>query len=919
MKYIVMLTVSITLFTLPGWADWDIRYHTANNWETAISNFGKFGQNENGDAGAFWPAGSNHNYIFGAGMWCGGVLPNGDTVVSVGYNPHTGQTEFAPGLPYTDPSDPQWRVYLSTDPDYPFDPVSFEDGYAVCNEFDVFYHMPDSFHDPEPLGITIAQKTIVWPKAWAGDVVFIKYIVRNDTTFTINDFYAGFCIDFDIGNEAGTAANDRCGADLDRKMFYGWQESAEPGWDTRGMLGMKLLSSQPLSSFKQFTLASEPHYDRERYLSLAGYDWITGLYEPYDTIWPPPGDQRILISAGPIASLTPGDSIVFDWALIASDDLEPPCPGLLQRADRAQVYFEYGQHHDVTVFSPNGGEIISGVYNITYSATSVTPDPILLDIYLYNEHGMDTVAYETSPTGTYTWDTGELPDCVLGRITVLAFDTTTFGWDMSDGYFTIDNPGNAPPYLQVLSPVSEIIYIDTFSNDTVFAYDTVSGLWDITWFARDPEFQDSLFIDIFCKTQYDTSFSVLASNEPNDSIYAWNTVPYRNGRATLIIETSDNEFTVAETVEVYLYNQISGGAMTHVTGLNNCVNLEVLVHKPWELTGHTYELRFQQYQCLIDTVDYYYYYRPEYIYEIIDSNTGAVVLDTYSLRNGYSPFYDRVVINDFSPLVDGFSIHACTYDPTTIRYENFHYDSVIVMSGTFPQDSIGFFFSGSRMWWGYRGTQLRLDWVTHTSGGLTLLVTDMTHGDTIPYAEYTTGALCENAYGWHFAGSINGSDPSDTLLHPNQINYLFLCGTRIRILVYTFVPEPGDYWIAYPTEHAPPMRGNVYRFTPYVGTQEYEVNALPLSFKLYPVPLRDAVTIYYALQYRQQVKLVIYDVLGRQVRKLKDGIDDPGSYSIMWHGRDDRSRKVAAGVYFCRLTTGESQEQTITQKFIVIR
>lgn len=118
----------------------------------------------------------------------------------------------------------------------------------------------------------------------------------------------------------------------------------------------------------------------------------------------------------------------------------------------------------------------------------------------------------------------------------------------------------------------------------------------------------------------------------------------------MIVQASDGEFTVAETVSVYLLNQISGGPIDTISGRNNCMDLSVLVHQPEYLTGHTYELRFLQYRAL----NYY----PEYIYEIRDSNTNAVVLDTYSLKDGYIYIGSRVKIMDFSPIIDGFSIEA---------------------------------------------------------------------------------------------------------------------------------------------------------------------------------------------------------------------------------------------------------------------
>lgn len=873
-------------------ADWHWRYNTIGEWQIFESNWGAVGGFTLSPG--YWPRGSGHNYIYGAGFWAGGILPNSDTIVTIGYGPHNSDWECAPGLPYTNPSDPQWRVHLSTDPIYPFPALSVEDGYAIFNDFDTTWHMPDSFHVREPLGITITQKTYVWPIDWAADVVFIKFVIRNDTTFTVNDLYAGFCLDFDIGDEGVMSANDRCGADLSRRLFYGWQDQAEPMWRP-GMLGLRLLSPDSLTSYKRFTLQQEPEWDRERYLTMAGYDYLTGVYEPYDTLWPAPGDQRILMTAAPLTSFAPGDSIVLDWALIATTDSMPPSANLAYKADKAQASYDAGQH-TVNLTNPNGGEIVSGTHTITYSASAATPNPLTVYFFLHTDSTLDTIALSQSNTGTYDWNTTLWPDGVLYRAAAVAYDTVTFGSDFSEGYFTIDNPGNAPPVFYVFTPEN---------------YDTISGIYDITWFARDPEFQDSLLIDIYFRSQYSSTFQTVVLDEPNDSIFSWHTVGLRNGSGTLIVETSDDSTTVAETLQVYVLNQVSAGMMNHISGMNNCVELSVLGHIPSLITGHTYELRFLEYRPVQDTI--YPSYYPEYRYEIVDSNTGNTVLSDYSLTGGYAYGVQYVTISEFSPIVDGFSIWAHSVSEQSISRTNFQNDSVRVVIGAYPQDSISIHPQFPNQWWPYRGARLQVDWEYNATGGLTIFATDLDYGDTIPYKPYGLGSNSDSAYGWCFHAA-NTDPPSDTLRATDS--YVFLCGQRIHFERSIPPPQVNDRWIVYPSEHSPPIGGNIYRFTPQVGIQGHEDTSPNLSFQTYPVPFTNSLTISYSLPHPQHVRLNIYDVLGRQVTELEDRIQDAGIYKIFWNGLDEKQQKVATGVYFCRL---ESDDNTITRKVISIK
>ncbi len=888
--------VVIFFFLSLSWAIWDIKINKIGQWEVCISNFGKFGQTMWTNAGAWWPRGSGHNYIFGAGIWVGAIAPDGDTLVTIGYGPHGAEYEFAPGIPYSNPNDAQWRVYLSTDVDYPFTPISVEDGYAVFNDFDPNYHVPN---DTRPIGITVRLKTSVWPKGWANDVLFLKYIIKNDTNYTINDLYAGFCMDYDIGNEAGANPNDRGGIDLPRKLFFGWQEQPEPGWDSRGMIGLKLLSPYPLSCFKRFTLSSEPNLDWQRYMAMAGYNWQNGNYEPFDTVWFPPDDQRVLISGG-VWNLSPGDSIILDWALIATYDSVPPSPEMEYKADKAQALFNTG-FHNVHILQPNGGEVISGNYPVNYTANSVTPNPLSLDFYLFSEHGIDTIALNQPNNNTYNWNTTLFPDGVLCRIFAIAYDTITLGGDISDGPFIIDNPGNAPPYLKVYSP-------ERYPYPTQI--DTLTRDFDITWFARDPEFLDSLYINIYFKSEYDSSFTPVATNEPNDSHFLWNTLSHRNGLGLLVLQTHDEEFTVAETVSVYLLNQISGGPVNHIFGLNNCVELACLVHQPEYLTGHTYELEFLPYRRIpSDSFANY----PEYIYKITDLNNGSIVLDTYSLKDAY--YYGGERFNDFSPIIDGFSIRAYTEGWNIISQTNFHNDSVRVVLGNYPEDSI--LLLSSFCWWAYRGSRLQIDWVIKSGGGLTLLVTDLDYGDTIPYKPYGTFSASnpDSAFGWCFTRYPPSGVPSDTF-RPGYDGCVNLCGQRIRLAATGTLPQPGDRWVVYPSQYSPPIKGNVYRFTPINYIAEVKSQFKSFNCQVFPVPCRDNLMVVYSLPEKQKVSLVVYDVLGRQVKRLIDGIESPGQHKIFWDGLDDRKRRVSAGVYFCRF---ETEGHSLIRKVVRLR
>ena len=83
-------------------------------------------------------------------------------------------------------------------------------------------------------------------------------------------------------------------------------------------------------------------------------------------------------------------------------------------------------------------------------------------------------------------------------------------------------------------------------------------------------------------------------------------------------------------------------------------------------------------------------------------------------------------------------------------------------------------------------------------------------------------------------------------------------------------------------------------------------DAVPTQFVLdqnYPNPFNPAARIRYALPTSEQVRLAIYDVLGREVTVLVDRQQAPGTYEVTFEAGD-----LPSGVYFYRLETGPFSE-----------
>jgi len=95
-------------------------------------------------------------------------------------------------------------------------------------------------------------------------------------------------------------------------------------------------------------------------------------------------------------------------------------------------------------------------------------------------------------------------------------------------------------------------------------------------------------------------------------------------------------------------------------------------------------------------------------------------------------------------------------------------------------------------------------------------------------------------------------------------------------------------------------------YSVYIGNEEYLINKqqsiMPVEISLnqnYPNPFNPTTNIRFAITEQQHVRLEIYDVIGRRVQVLQDGILQAG-----WHNAQFDGRSLASGIYFYRLQTG---------------
>jgi hypothetical protein len=361
----------------------DAKYLTINSIKMPIQNDAPFGQNPfTGRAGTEWPQGTGNMYIYGAGIWVGAQIPAGGggtkKVVSYGYNPNDGYSEWGPGIitsPYNadhgvaTPT-PTYPILLSTEisnwsssdslnwpkkmvidttvtpPETTFvlKFASTEDSWCHYNDADIDYH--DAFANPgDQLNVLVKQTTYGFSSQYDRHIIFVIWDIFNQGDRALDSVYLGITVDPDLGNPT----DDMIGFDSTRNLC--WVYNDDPNFDQDiigkpGVMGLRFFESPKdtagnqlgLTSLTLFTIDTDPANDEERYNLMAGRTTSGDLRPggPFD-VDVSPQDKRFCQSTGPFR-LGIGDSVRVVFGIVAADST----PLLLERSDIAQNLYNVG-------------------------------------------------------------------------------------------------------------------------------------------------------------------------------------------------------------------------------------------------------------------------------------------------------------------------------------------------------------------------------------------------------------------------------------------------------------------------------------------------------------------------------------------------------------------------------------------------
>jgi hypothetical protein len=176
---------------------------------------------------------------------------------------------------------------------------------------------------------------------------------------------------------------------------------------------------------------------------------------------------------------------------------------------------------------------------------------------------------------------------------------------------------------------------------------------------------------------------------------------------------------------------------------------------------------------------------------------------------------------------------------------------------------------------------------------------------------WTTASQTNNA-GWRVLRSVDGEN------FEAVGDFVSGAGTSDALLSYAFTDGelPTTDAVFYVLEQLD-LDGTVHLSSPVeilLGSRfdiptEYAIGA-------YPNPFNPTTTINYDLPNNEQVSIVIYDVLGQEVRRLVDQTMTAGRYTARWDARDNLGRSVGSGVYIAKIEAGTFSQ---SQKMLLLK
>jgi hypothetical protein len=336
-----------------------VRFTDIGNLRLSISNFGTIGTGFGGwprVPSAEYPRNSGIEHLFIGGLWIGGirdVAGNRVTSVSTGAVDISAVRDAAAGFELTVEPTARMRE-RSSDVESPFySPSAISQQDFLADFVDTNRTLPGSSRAqqiPEhefPLGLAVHMESYAWSYPFADNFVILRYTIRNVSRARIDSVHVGMWTDPVVRNTqvvppGGSAFFASGGNGFDDSLRYVYEYDASAGDGAAdSYIAVKLLGgSRGIDTtfynnwqFRNSTGAAwttSPADDIEKFARLSS-SYLGADLNAIRPLLATPSNRSMMISAGGLGSLDPGDSLEVVFAVITAKK-----PGATQSDEKSQ-------------------------------------------------------------------------------------------------------------------------------------------------------------------------------------------------------------------------------------------------------------------------------------------------------------------------------------------------------------------------------------------------------------------------------------------------------------------------------------------------------------------------------------------------------------------------------------------------------
>jgi len=782
-----------------------------------------------------------------------------------------------------------WFSYFGKDNFYP----SQESFYVMDDSKDAEYSRPPYNYFPiaqdqnrKGLGLRVEVRTLQWNFPFAQDILFFHHDIYNIADRDYEKAFTGFYIDAAVGG-IDDNGDDCAGFDKANNLVftYDFDGIGIPDNFPTGYFGVALLET-PKKNHEQVGLSSlwvykfgESSSDGERLkddesiwqklssntfdVSLINYNISLFLGSgPYQMDRAIGGKKHKVASALIFAS---DKSLLILKKEVAQNAYE----NNYKFADSLSEFNKF----QIAISNPAGQAELKDNVNISW-ATEGNYGKTSTYIYCFDRNNIgNLIGIDSLNTGSINWDTKLIDDGLDYRIMLNSFAENGSAIAESKS-FNINNTGK--PQLIVINPVR---------------FETIKDMYEIKWLSGN--LKDSAYVNIYFTPQ-NSSREVIALNLNTVNNFNWNSrVSTNTESGTLSVEIISGNDTLISDID---YLQVNNERETF-TGQNYFYEsdaagtgfIELLRINSSQVTGNNYLIAFHQ-DSYNDT-----------LYDVVNLGTNETVLAGINPDENESPFFDGLrlkIHNDYLEKIDSLTRWENSSTNLNFLVEKETSQRGIQLSADFKIDffnevkDTGYVSAGN----GFKKLPVNLI-VTNTTSGKRnkLAVRDIDNddlfsiGDKLCILEFIgTPSIANSRIVWNitFTPPSHGATP----IFPVEGDAFFIRTTK------PFLPGDSLYFSTLTLTE--------------VDNNQQQIDGFNLS-QNYPNPFNPSTKIKFTIPEQTNVKLVIYDITGKEIETLINKEMRPGSYEVNFNGKD-----LSSGIYFYRLTAGSKYK---TGKMLLIK